>query len=361
MLLSIPKKAVTEADASHILEQAYNLERPFGTPTIILNSEHLYLGHDFTQEYLNWSHKNNMFSYGSNRRPLSVIFSEALKKCPEFNDDDVLGIQTVLCNANSAASAVNDVLMGECRASADRVLNAQYSKYAHHYRESIYEPPAFNTIFIPRQGFSAHEWFASNLKATKHEMADYLPGHNSQYHFFILIHEMGHGAGAGEAQTDMMAAIACRQAFANTDFISAWSDIRALSLLYNMGGALQAQGYHWSMVEGLDHVIAMDQSTIDAMGEDDIKALRFKSFPHTDEQLASIQVVFDAASANGSCDFINAYKHKNLPALARTLQDLSTANLSDDTRIIASRLALAAKRLGTPGAYQTNPPPPGPR
>lgn len=287
------RKALTEADASKILAQAFACKKPFGIPTITLLQELLP-----PREALPEICSDGDIPYGSDGKTLSDIYKETCDQLDDQNDTDYL--ETHLSQHHLIERIIRDSGPDiRLRSYACVVMMKGMDNWADHYASEQYIPPILNRILAPSQTYTAEDFCVHALffiYTDKKDIAP-LPGTPSQWGFANLIHEYGHGAGAGEAQTEMMMSIISRQVFRNTSFLLARADmrmIRAVCIDYENGNSKEdLENYGFPVVEAMDEVIILDQGTIDAMTEQDIIALRHRKFADSTLALKNVSKVFN--------------------------------------------------------------------
>ena len=341
MLLCVPFKAATENEVKTVLEQALSLTRPYGIPTIILQGEKLAV--------LEGVSPANNADFFYNQQPFPDYILTTCGVFEEVRTGDLRGLPSALCQDFHFANVT--MKMQENSFDGMRLGLPRLEEQAHFYSPSEYQEPGFNLIITAPPSVTRQDIGSFRIGEERHALPD-VPGFDAQYQCHALLHEIGHGTGAGEAQTDMMAAIVCRQAFEDTTFLSVIADRRALSPLFTRSSLdNETDDYGWQIVDGLDKVIAKKQSEIDAMSEDDVKALRFTQTPQADAQRQSICKIFYAL--NSEQDFIDSLQEKDLAAFARILgHHIDQGIFQPAEEAIAARMTLAAHRLSTAGAYE---------
>ncbi|MGH1374964.1 MAG: hypothetical protein ACRBCK_01340 [Alphaproteobacteria bacterium] len=147
-----------------------------------------------------------------------------------------------------------------------------------------YKVPLFNLVYTP----SMDESGALLFENTYADKEGSFPGAASQWQMFLLWHEIGHGTGGGEPQSDAISAVVCRQAFEDTTFLRAMADYRMAKvfnclLRYDGIYAEGMQGvdnYGVPTAEALDHINNLSESSVNALDEDMIRNISFQKFDH---------------------------------------------------------------------------------
>lgn len=189
-----------------------------------------------------------------------------------------------------------------------------------------------------------------------------LPAGNTSWRYYQLFHELAHVAGAREPQADHIAGLFCRRAFPDSPTPWLQADIRALEAV-TMAVELatgatdhadhQRSGlvdYGWPMVVANDEVNAMTAAEIAAMSADEILARHKTPYRQNADRMFELGAVIRRAGLDG---LILSGCTGEVMRGARKLER-RIATLSDDSELrhIASRFALAARRIhGGAGSY----------
>lgn len=219
-----------------------------------------------------------------------------------------------------------------------------------------YRPPVRSVIVMPFEttgGKYIHEAMVNNGA----ELPD-RPGTDAQYHFNALWHEIGHGTGAMEPQTETIAAVVTRKAFEDTTCLSAHADARAVRAITHHFGLAddeqviipERESYGWPMVEANDYVQGLPQSIIDGMDEEAITNIRFQKFDYIGE---SVQMVAEMMRDYSEEAWITG----DLEQLGNVAGEIKNSLFLDETeKQIAARFQLACERLrhGAPAYEQGN-------
>lgn len=359
MLLSLPKKAVSEKESDDILTQTMNLPRPFGVPTLVLRQEHLpdrktilrksgdkHALARFLIRYLNLYTDADLPADADGTK-LRFVFRRAME-----NHHLDLGVQNALSwflqNQTYICNSLKSDLATNFNAVCQRSPTAGFTDFAHKY-PSGYTDPVFSLVVAPRADADIHKMLqtvAANIIVPRQP----LPGYRSQWQTFVMWHEYAHGCGAGEVQADHMATIMCRKAFADQRFLRVWSDIRAIHAVRQATNTMDAVGNHypWPIVGVTDQVLAMDQIDIDVMQEDDIKALRFRTHKLKLDAITSVGSAVDSELRSMS-DWTDGYFKATLRLLNRGVFT------KPQEHQIAKRFLLAAARLSRGGDIYNQP------
>ncbi len=173
-----------------------------------------------------------------------------------------------------------------------------------------------------------------------------------------LWHEIGHGTGAEEPQTETMAAIVTRKAFEESTCLSAFADLRAHRAVLRHDNidkdshimVPEREVYGWPMVEVDDYIAQLSQETIDAMSEEDVMNIRHQPFAHLGN---SVRMVAALLRDN----FEEAWVTGDLKQLGTAAGEIKNSPiLKDDEKQIAARFQLACERLyyGAPAYEEGN-------
>ncbi len=359
--LQIDQKAVTEDEARVMLTQTYALQDPLGTPTLFLNPD------DFSPHWLEQSPKFLQAILKGEPPNSGKIKGEIHDRIDDFVDqgmfDDLDEAQRdhVIKTLHKGALELTGII-GFARLNPDvpkmttRIHFRDVLK-AHYFPEDDYDPPIRGVVVTPQTSVSAGQmakYFSGDYTDTAPEM----PGTKSQHQFNIVWHEVGHGTGAGEPQTELMAGLITRKAFADNKMLSMNADGRAVRAVFqqaNMrpdvmshtGMTPERNKYGWPMVEVNDYAVQMNEAVIDGLDEDAIKRVRFQKFDHQGDAVKG-------ASNALKWEDPAAFDNKDLAALGVIASGLAEKRSTPPEHAkIYSRFALACQRLleGTP-AYE---------
>lgn len=351
--LQIDKKAVSEAEGQAILEQTYSLQDPLGTPTLFLNPD------DFSPHWLERAPKLLRALYGNEVPYSGKIKGEIHDRIDDFIDQgvfddlDAAELENVVQKLHKGAEELSGVI------SAAR-LNPNEPKMttrihfrdvvkAHHFPEDEYDPPIRGVVVTPQSTVSAEmigQYFAGNKVKTGTAM----PGTNAQHQFNITWHEVGHGTGAGEPQTELMAALITRKAFEDTAMLSLNADGRAVRAMFQQankrpdimsstGFTSERNKYGWPMVEVNDFAARLSAQSVDGLDEETIKSMRFQKFDH---QGGHIKGASDALKWEDN----NAFANRDLQTLGVIASGLAEKRSTPPEHAqIYARFALACERL----------------
>jgi len=160
--------------------------------------------------------------------------------------------------------------------------------------------------------------------------------------YYVYTHEAAHGTGAGEAQADLMAAVALRKVFENYDFLIKFADKRAFDSVLKHSKKLRPT-YGWGTVDVNDAVAASEEKRILGLTEAQIRALRFKRFDPMVSNVAHVKVMLDASR--------HTYRDLSLEAVEHYVKEWDCGD-NAELRYVADRFALACKRMAYPERFQ---------
>ncbi len=227
----------------------------------------------------------------------------------------------------------------------------QPSLNANHYGAEFYEPSyaAIVTMAPPNLSFGSLFDYQHLITRTGCPRID--PGMDI-FRFLVACHEIGHVAGAAEAQADKICALLTRRAYGRTPAIDMLADFRAIETTMTAVSRLKCGNpsgvedspYGWEMVEALDDVSAMPQHRIDALYDEDIFENVFAPYPRdTERSNALVGVIFNALSEKS---FFMKSSHPHEVAQAAEKAMAVTARIGDPLlHRMTMRLALAAHRI----------------
>lgn len=229
-------------------------------------------------------------------------------------------------------------------------ISGNKGKKAHEFEPDDYKEPSWSLVLAPSKGYSAKGFFRYSTGANTDKMPEF-PGKESQYRLFSLWHEYAHTAGADEPQADKMAGLVYRQLSPEDPrVIHVKADMRAVSAVLRGNFEKTSKKYGWAMVTALDTVAAMDQSTINEMSMEDIKAIRFEKFDHHWESVKAVREVlsFICPTILPNADTHKVATAEGLKKLGVKILDCIDAGIFDeakDAKKIGLRFAMAALRL----------------
>lgn len=358
-LIQIDKKAITQDDARALVDQTCALQDPFGIPTF----------HVRDRDYVQMPYGMGFLPKDKIRDAITQTvgarvdeFLEEYSSNPNYINLDIDRVRAVtgvvgahiydnlkhgVFNAQSLPVATSPASL------SNLIFNGSFRIAAQNQDPEEYQEPEFCFVVTPASpqslGSLKNDYISRGFQNGSVARSD-LPGFPEQYQFATLWHEIGHGTGAEEPQTETMSACVSKKAFENTAFLSARADLRALDAIAHGGkrtfpliGTTFKNIYGWPMVEANDYVQNLPQSTLSDISEEDIKAIRFQKFDHL---ARDVQKVSDLLRANtqGLDDIaINDKAFKTLAHHAGALS--STADLTDNQLQIMTRFQLACARL----------------
>ncbi len=347
-LLQIDKKAITQDDARALVDQTYGLIYPLGVPTVHLKPqdfkphwvEHVpsFCRDDFASAVLtlptNYGKAEmragveNLIKYGHlDRHPPHVI-------------DDVLN--------RKQFSIGHDIIRSRLYDNNTRMyaLPIYYSQQESHDQADAYgdeaDPdPVLNIIVSSGVNAGRHDHIAYIADVPVKSLATSLPGYAEQLNFFYLWHEIGHGIGATEPQTEMIASIVSRQAFEDTAFMAMNADARAVHSLVNAGSKEIINLYGWPLVEASDYIRNMPEQRLSDIKEHDLRDLAYLEFDHLSDTVKEARNLI-RSSAGG---YFATRNRELLGMDAYAGAAYHTKDMSDDARQLLQRFRLACERL----------------
>ena len=361
-MLQIDRKAVTEEDAKAVLSNTYALSDPLGTPTIFLNPD------SFSPTLLEyappWMRKafhNTAYNHTRQDQIRGIIqdFFDA-GHFDHLSDEEHERVARVLEETVPELSQLIGsarILHEEPRTTMRGHLNDRLK--AHHFAPvpEEFKAPFRSVIITPRSAWTPEDIPAYLIGSYQgSENAAGMPGFGAQYQFNSVWHEIGHGTGAAEPQTEMMAALVAKQAFEDTRFLSVQADLRAIrsvfrhSILRDDPNSISANGqingqvrerekYGWPMAEVNDYVQGLPVDMVDALSEDDIKSIRFRRFDHIGDTLKTAADILKYEDPEG-------YETKDLHSLREAALYLAEKRSTPEEHAqIYERLALACERV----------------
>ena len=327
-LLKIDRKAITDEDAQKLVDDTYQLSNPLSVPTLFIRPENY-------EEYKGGLRIYLKQALWSSIEPF-IINSGYKGDDANYNDEEIDSLTTNISQsldpayAKAACLAFNDVC---------------YSR-AHHYETFDYEGPTCSIVASPRRSQNIQNLAAEAVNPFQGILASDLPVSDAQLQFYTLWHEIGHGVGADEPQTEFISATMISKAFESTNWLAVLADMRAVRALEKSDDNDQNEKYGWPMVEVLDYA-RKTSDKLSALNEDDIIALRFLRFE------------YNKNAVQQATEFISAHSHIIQNAdIAEVTKDLldnaELINILDpEIRAIVLRFSLAVQRLNIgPEAYE---------
>ncbi|MGH1404236.1 MAG: hypothetical protein ACRBDL_08320 [Alphaproteobacteria bacterium] len=274
-LLKINKKAVNNADGLMLFQHSQALQEPLGTPTVFVRDENI------PKEA---SSLFGLFKRRSMRRHSKQFLetSVRLRYGQEYSMEVLPQIRNAVVNGSHTFLGLNLKELNPCAYPVQHV--EEDAPYASDSDPGHYKPPLFNLIYAPSEEKSGALIFEKSFE----NKSNSFPGSASQWHMFLLWHEIGHGTGAGEPQSDAISATICRQAFDQTTFLRSMADYRAAKIFNGLlrydglyAEIMQAEDrYGLPTVEALDYINNLPQRLIDALDEETIRNISFQKFDH---------------------------------------------------------------------------------
>lgn len=351
-LIQTDEKAITAEQAQAVLDESLALKKPLGIPTLYLRPE------EFGELIMTVIDKKDT---------RDSWFPELQK----LEDAVRERIQTFAANPNfeHATPQDKDHITERFTRSAPQIatglylakMDAQGTRFSlalvdhkpdmratQSTPEDFVEPKA-SLICLPPSKDVGMNMQTAILGPDVRGLAPDRPGSDAEYQFALLWHEIGHGIGAEEPQTQAISAIMTRKAFADPTTITAQADARAVLAvlsteethrdIFDNKDRPANDLYGWPMVEVADYIAHMDAPTIDAMGEEQIKGIRFQSFDHLSETVGDVAAMI--CSVDGA-----AYEETDIPALAQAASRIRQfVPITEDENQILKRFELACHRL----------------
>lgn len=336
MLLTIDKKAATEAEAKKILAQSYTFcatDKPYGVPVLILRPE-------------TFNVKGQPDDIGNVQSQYHSRLSRFLRK---IGEDQGVG-QSLLresSNGRTIVSTTNTLIAARLDenymyASCKAITKGGFAQNADHYTPRAYQAPSFAIIQAPRKDLDGVKRLAYMLDAEKVNLAPDLPGMAAQWQFLDLWHEVGHAAGAGEAQTEKMAAVMCRKAFNDASFLQAEADIRYVKAILFSDDEEVRERYGWGMGQAVDEICALSDAEIDALSDEDIRDMRHERY---DARGAITQKIGAALRQDIGADKMNGNHLAEIASAAENLLSGAFKNAAQKEKQVIERFHLAVTRL----------------
>ncbi len=349
--IQVDKKAITEEEGQALIEQTYGLMCPLGTATMFIQPK------DFEPHWLEKLPtilQNPLVGFSNNKDirdqlteqtrqfyldgHLSHLDSEPREEAVRGLHDDIKHNADLVLKSRLTPSEIKH--MGALRHLDD------YNP-PHTIKADAYKPPIRSVIMLPFEQVNGDVLHRRLLRQDETDVTPTRPGMNEQYHFNALWHEIGHGTGAEEPQTETIAAIVTRKAFEDSTCLSAFADLRAHRAVLRHDNidkdshimVPEREVYGWPMVEVNDYIQGLPQETIDAMSEEDLINIRHQPFAHLGN---SVRMVAALLRDN----FEEAWVTGDLKQLGTAAGEIKNSPfLKDDEKQIAARFQLACERL----------------
>ncbi|MBI1300522.1 MAG: hypothetical protein GC137_02590 [Alphaproteobacteria bacterium] len=316
--IQISKKAVTEADARALLDASFALSNPFGVAVIHLSGR-------FACAQV----EKDEFD-ATKARVVDFIRQNAPKACVKgvvaatnMWVNDTFPEDNTILNRHEFGAFCMQVRPDDLVDYGDR-----------HDDPSTFEKPEAALIVMPNSDITVTKmqshFFATKLKP--------LPGSTAQGHFHTLWHEYAHAGGGNEPQADAIAAVMCRRAFRNNQYLQVHADQRAVSTVLWKG---TRQRYGWGCVDATDYGFNLASGVAEGMREDDIENIKFQKF---DPLIQTVGEVYDKLlehdvtyAVRAGCGFTEM--------AGAAISALHHTNLSEQHGRILRRFQLACTRL----------------
>jgi len=352
-LIQTDKKATTDFDARVMLEATYSLQDPLGTPTLFLRPEH-HSPHwiEYWPSFLRDTLKDTVGPSNTINREVRTAVDDFVKSGALDSLDNVDRAVSEARLEHSVGMFAKDIAKSNLnpeRAEMRAYTQRRDFEKPHSVGEESFQPPTQLTVITPHEELTAN-LLIHRLTDKARGMTTDLPGTDAQYRFNALWHEIGHGTGAAEPQTEAIAAVMTRRAIEGTAVLQVNADARAVRAVFrhsterpdtlNPGQTIADNTkYGWPMVEVNDHIASLPQSTIDQMTERDIAAMSFQKFDHMEDTVREVAEKLQALNPA-------AFRTKNLSTLDSAAQYLrDSSNMSEEGDQVLARFQLAARRL----------------
>lgn len=325
-ILQINKKAVTEEDAADLVMLSWHMDRPLDVPVSIIDTTYLQNVNQNDQ----CTALRNEINFGVQKLSAKGYFNhipEEDRDSPYFDLNENPFFQNALQSGDVISSS--QTLRG---------VKKEFADHADAFSDNpdSYIDPYYAVILLSHENMTIEKRLNTFI-GDQHKNISPLPGTASQWNFHHTWHEIGHSTGAAEPQTEMIATVISRQAFADQTFLYTLADERAVRAIYDSDKGREKYG--WPMVDAIDHVIAAPQKQIDAMSKDDIKALRFRQFDHDQE---AVKLVGQKIAEQN----VIAFMDKDLSALRDITSEFKNNNVFEGrAKYINDRFNLACERL----------------
>ncbi len=325
-MIKIDKKAISEAECELILQATYDDPSPLDLPTVKIRVEDFQpMGNIITRLFMQTCTRGRVRNYIHGQLKSIVAEDPWLSQdiTPRFIEE---------FSDRTVEKVVNYVE----RALTEPHLSVGGISYSCHV------PPC--AIIVTHMNDNiAKSLLAPALRIND---AERLPGYNSQWHSFILWHEIAHGLGRSEYHADKTAALISRCVFQDTNFLKALADIRAVApaLLYKKEGEIE---HGFNLCLAIDSVLSLEE-------QPDLSNIKEVVLPdHRIESKTLDSTVRDIGAKLEKKEPL-AFKNRNLSELANCAAAIANTASHEEERMVAQRLAIAAHRLsiGTP-AYIT--------
>lgn len=310
-MLTISKKAASEADSRAILESSLQLTNVFNIPTLILMPD------QFERESF-WSSLFFDFTYQKIKQRMSeILVRHGHPPCSPFD------VQTFRARIH----------ITELQTIQERAAIRAGSLSSIH--------PPYNIVCCAHGTEIAKMFMGLTLHLPEKNLPDY-PGYDSQYSTLILWHELGHGLTSDESVADKVSALAFRQYFHDLAPVYVWADARAAQAVIGYRNTRLIQTYGWKVVDALDHVLKLDEDTVrknfSSLARDNPESLK-PFFNHCHD----LEKVGERLSRTAN----RAFNNRDLSVLAKAGQHLIDTRIyaNDVERRILERFTLAARRL----------------
>lgn len=258
----------------------------------------------------------------------------------EYDKETILG-RNLSCNLSNNFGKCNyDANLG----FATQIKNQYFNLKAHNYDPEDYISPSLNLIQINKASVTGLDFTEQSLGAR----IPFAMGKNKEMRLQVLLHEIGHGTGACEPQTEAIAAVLYSQLVEDNTFLSECADMRILNTVLRFddeigGGILLIDKFGLPMCEVNDYIRTLPRQDIDDINLSTLLNLRFNNFDHQHYPVIRAGTILKAKAPE-------AFEKRNLKELSLAADDvLQRQVLSQETTRIMSRFMLAAERIRQAG------------
>lgn len=329
MLITTSKKAVTEDDAQKILDESYSFceqQSPYNVPVLILRPE------EFADHV-----EGSPSDYGNVQAAFAHRLSDFLGHY-RISDDSML---RKLSNGREISQVTSNIVR------ANRYDDVMYSGiYSSASAQGKKDAP-FAVIQAPKSSMTARSRLAYILEIDDSQLAASYPGDPAQWQFLDLWHEIGHATGAGEPQTDKMAAILARKVFNDSSFLHMEADIRYAKAVLYFDDKYIVKEYGWGMGDAIEDVLAMPEQAIKDITPEQVKALRLENYDSFSKDVQRVGRLIKAEV--GKAHFSGNHLDQIAKVVRSMLLIQAFGDATSKSHNIASRFALAAERLSQGG------------
>jgi len=324
--MSLPqadRKAGTPEEIASLRQKIENMGELLGVPTCVLRFD------DYFKD-----------DYEQMRRAIKAKLHSFSEQDKEFSD-----YTRARLRGRSISSRISGNMVGMNGGRgfgfAHPIHHPRYGLMAHNYRfDEDYKTPEANIIQVSKESISGQQYIQQGLRVHTSSFAQEKP---EEMKLYVLLHEAGHGVGAGEPQAETIAAVMFSKLLSNTAFLSEWADMRMLDtvLRYNLKNKdeLNVDKYGLPMCEVNDYIRFLPPEDIDALTESDIIQTRFHTFNHQRNAVWQVGSMLKEMAAD-------AFARRDLDQLSRQAEDiLQKDSLDENSSYVMKRFILACERL----------------